>query len=284
MGSVARMTGASVDKYLEFLGFKGFKEPTLENLINIHQLHLYKVTFENVSCMVGEEIQLNIDWLFDKVVNRSRGGFCFELNGLFHWLLSSLGYQVRMVSAAVAAPTPTGFSFPLDHMLNVVTLGDSEFLCDVGFGKHTFITPMPIKVGVHRSGSGLHRLVGEEDGGVVLQKLAKGGKWHNTCKINLDSERKYEDFLEQCRYHQFDESAYMAGNNIACKFFPNGEVRTMLGRSFRRYSSVTETGETVETKDDLSDEEVNEILKKEFGLALAEDIKPRRFDPSSFNV
>merc|ERR1712037_732459 len=88
---------------------------TVANLAALHSHHLLAVVFENISCMIGEKIKLDPDWIFEKIVKRGRGGFCFELNGIFHWLLKSLGYNVRMVSAAVAAPTPTGFSFPGLH-------------------------------------------------------------------------------------------------------------------------------------------------------------------------
>jgi len=277
---------ASLDEYLAFLGYKGDKEPTMANLKQLHSLHLHKVVFENMSCIIGEDIQLDIDWLFDKIVKRGRGGFCFELNGLFHWLVTSMGYSVQMVSAAVVAPTPSGFSFPLDHMINVVSCpsGRGKVLCDVGFGKHTFTTPLPVQVGLHKTENGVFRVVSEADGEIVIQKLGPDGKWNNTCKVNMETERRLEDFAEQCRYHQMDQTAYMAGNSLACRYLDGGEVRTLLGRSFRRYSSNNERVETADSKDDMTDPEVNQILKEEFGIQLSRDIVPRRFDPSSFNV
>merc|ERR1712203_636818 len=136
---------ANVDEYLAHIGYTGSKEPTVANLAALHSCHLLAVVFENVSCIIGEKIKLDPDWIFEKIVKSGRGGFCFELNGIFHWLLKSLGYNVRMVSAAVsfsitggggsyllrlqflrevksaqvAAPTPTGFSFPTDHLVNL---------------------------------------------------------------------------------------------------------------------------------------------------------------------
>ena len=109
---------ANVDEYLAHIGYTGSKEPTIANLGALHSCHLFSIVFENMSCIIGEKVQLDQDWIFEKIVKRGRGGkvlhysmesnflvwgFCFELNGIFHWLLKSLGYDVRMVSAAVSS-------------------------------------------------------------------------------------------------------------------------------------------------------------------------------------
>jgi len=271
-------------EYLSHIGYSGDQEVTLENLNKLHSCHLLAVVFENMSGIIGEKVELDPDWILDKIMKRGRGGFCFELNYIFNWLLNSLGYTVRMVSAAVAAPTPTGFSFPTDHLINLVTLNGEEYLCDVGFGKHTFTTPLPLKVGVHHNDHGLHRVVGEKGGAVEIQKLSDG-QWGSKCRIDLDSERTIEDFEDQCRYHQEDSHAYMAGNSIAVRYLPNGEMFTCLGQSFRHYK-VGKDGEVevIETKDDIPDPEVSQLLRDKFKLRLEQDIVTKRFDFSPFNI
>merc|ERR1712198_322592 len=275
---------ANVDEYLAHIGYTGSKEPTVANLADLHSCHLLAVVFENISCMIGEKIKLDPDWIFEKIVKRGRGGFCFELNGIFHWLLKSLGYNVRMVSAAVASPTPTGFSFPTDHLVNLVKIEDCQFLCDVGFGKHTFTTPIPLEVGVHTSSHGLHQVVGEKGGAVDLQKW-EAGQWSTKNRIDLVTQRVFSDFETQCKYHQTEPTAYMAGNSITARYLPGGELITMLGFSFRHYR-LGESGEQelVDSKDDLPSNEVNQLLRERFLLSLKDDIVPRRFDMSQFNV
>jgi len=275
---------ANVDEYLAHIGYTGSKEPTLANLDALHSCHLFSIVFENMSCIIGEKVQLDHDWIFEKIIKRGRGGFCFELNGMFHWLLKSLGYDVRMVSAAVAAPRlPTGFSFPTDHLMNLVKVENRQFLCDVGFGKHTFTTPIPLEVGVHSSLHGLHRVIGEKGGAVDVQKW-DGGAWSTKCRVDIVTKRVFSDFETQCHYHQ-EPTAYMFGNSIAAKYLPGGELITMLGFSFRHYR-FGESGEQelVESKDDLPANEVNQLLRERFLLTLTEGIVPRRFDTSQFNV
>ena len=65
---------ANVDEYLAHIGYTGSKEPTLANLAALHSCHLLSIVFENVSCIIGEKVQLDYDWIFEKIVKRGRGG------------------------------------------------------------------------------------------------------------------------------------------------------------------------------------------------------------------
>ncbi len=92
------------------------------------------VPFENLSIHLGEPIDLDGDALFDKVVTRRRGGFCYELNGAFAQLLSALGFPVTLRAARVFAdgvPNP-----PCDHLVLQVD-APGPWLVDVGFGDHS---------------------------------------------------------------------------------------------------------------------------------------------------
>jgi N-hydroxyarylamine O-acetyltransferase len=92
--------------------------------------HLEAVPFENLSVHERDHVPLDDEALVAKVVDRRRGGFCYELNGAFAWLLRELGHDVTYCSARVA--TPDGFSFPGDHM---ALIAGGRTLVDVGFGR-----------------------------------------------------------------------------------------------------------------------------------------------------
>ena len=70
---------ANVDEYLAHIGYTGSKEPTVANLAALHSSHLLAVVFENISCILGEKIKLDPDWIFEKIVKRGRGGELFYL-------------------------------------------------------------------------------------------------------------------------------------------------------------------------------------------------------------
>ncbi|MGH2486980.1 MAG: arylamine N-acetyltransferase, partial [Ktedonobacterales bacterium] len=55
--------------------------PSLSLLRALHQAHLLAVPFENLSIHYDQPITLEDATLYDKIVRRQRGGFCYELNG-----------------------------------------------------------------------------------------------------------------------------------------------------------------------------------------------------------
>ena len=101
--------------YLHRLGVRGPVPPTAKTLHQLHEAHLLAVPFENLSIHWQEPIVLSDDALFEKIVVRRRGGFCYELNGLFAALLRSLGFNVTMLSAEVADDRGE-FGPPFDHL------------------------------------------------------------------------------------------------------------------------------------------------------------------------
>ena len=110
-----------VKAYLERIGYRGPLAPTADTLRRLHVAHLLTVPFENLSIHAGERIVLDDVSLFDKLVTRRRGGFCYELNGLFAALLRELGFQVEMLSARVANREGV-FGPEFDHMALLVKL------------------------------------------------------------------------------------------------------------------------------------------------------------------
>ncbi len=109
---------------------------TLNHLILMHQTH---VPFENLDlCMLKVPINLEIPALFDKIVTRHRGGYCFELNALFTELLRALGFETRSVIARIVIGHPDSEVRPGLHRGTLVRLDGTWHFCDVGFGG-----PMP---------------------------------------------------------------------------------------------------------------------------------------------
>ena len=92
------------EAYLKRIGYSGGTEPTLDNLHALIRAHQTAVPFENLDCVSRTPILLEVERLFDKIVLRRRGGYCFELNGLFMALLRDLGAVHRKLSGTVALP------------------------------------------------------------------------------------------------------------------------------------------------------------------------------------
>ena len=90
-----------IDAYLGRIGYSGPRTPTAETLRQLHRAHMFAVPFENLDIPLGNPIALSLPAFYAKIVERRRGGFCYELNGLFGWLLEQLGFRIVRLSAGV---------------------------------------------------------------------------------------------------------------------------------------------------------------------------------------
>jgi N-hydroxyarylamine O-acetyltransferase len=131
MALICRVKGMEVDEYLERISYSGSREPGVETLRQLHRAHMLSVPFENLDILLGYPIELSLPSLYDKIVRRRRGGFCYELNGLFGWLLEQLGFKIAMLSVRVFNGAKPGPEF--DHLILLVEL-DEHMVADVGFG------------------------------------------------------------------------------------------------------------------------------------------------------
>ena len=91
-----------VKEYLERIHAPRPAGPSGDGLRSLHAAHLHAVPFENLSIHIGEVIRLDQEALLDKLLTRTRGGFCYELNGGFALLLGALGFDVTMLAARVS--------------------------------------------------------------------------------------------------------------------------------------------------------------------------------------
>lgn len=124
-----------VDRYLQRLGLTERPAVDTATLFDLQLRHLRTVPFENLSIHLGEPLSLAPAALRHKIVDRNRGGFCYELNGAFAGLLAELGYSVTLLAACVfnaGVPGP-----PLDHLALRVDL-EHPWLVDVGFGRFAY--------------------------------------------------------------------------------------------------------------------------------------------------
>src|SRR6186997_1883119 len=106
------MDATRSEAYLRRIGADRPLRADIKALRDLHLRHLRTVPFENLSIHLGEDIILEETLLLEKIVDRRRGGFCYELNGAFAALLESLGFDVTRHSARVFGPD--GFGPPLD--------------------------------------------------------------------------------------------------------------------------------------------------------------------------
>jgi len=205
--------------------------------------------------MRGRPIALGNAQLFDKIVTRRRGGFCYELNGAFGSLLGDLGFRVTMLSAEVAREAG-GFSPEFDHLALQIDL-DEPWLADVGFGDG-FRVPLALNDDTQQEGEfQQYRIVVDSGYRVLLRRDPEG--WTPQYRFTLQP-HGLEDFAERCRFHQTSPESHFTRGPMCTLATPTGRV-TLSGMRL-----IVTTGKQ-RTERWLSGEaEYAAVLRQTFGV------------------
>jgi N-hydroxyarylamine O-acetyltransferase len=242
--------------YLARLGFGAEPPATAETLARLHRAHLGRVPFENLDIHLGVPIQLDEVAFAEKVALRSRGGFCYELNGAFASLLSELGFEVELLEARVYSPGGLGGRF--GHLCLGVRTGEREWLTDVGFGRGCFDEPIHLVPEVtHRDTAGAFVLRPSPDGSLDL--LCDGVEQYRVTPVA----RALADFESGCRYHQSSPDSPFTGGTVCTMRIPDGRV-TLAG------TRLVETSAGGQEERDLDRSAFTAALATLFGVRLGE--------------
>ena len=191
--------------------------PTPTVLALLTRRHLASVPFENLSIHLGEPIVLDEHALLAKIVDRHRGGFCYELNGGFGALLAHLGYDVTLLAARVFGDGGA-LGPPYDHLALRVDLAGVPWLVDVGFG--AFVAePLRLDVrGDQADPLGTARLV--ETGEGDLDVLLDGNPQY---RLDLRP-RELDEFAATCWFQQTHPTSHFATSLVCSLPTPDGRV------------------------------------------------------------
>ena len=149
----------NLNAYFERIGFAGSIAPTLATLETIHALHPAAIPFENIDPVMGRPVLLDQASLEQKLLHKGRGGYCFEHNTLLMNVLRDLDYGVRSYAARMLWGHPEGGARMISHMVLVIDIAGSSYLCDVGSSVFTLTAPLRLRDGVEQTvGENLFRL------------------------------------------------------------------------------------------------------------------------------
>ena len=245
--------------YLKRINYDGPTTLTAGNLRRLQVAHLQTVPFENLSIHAGTPVVLEDEALFTKIVQQRRGGFCYEVNGLFAALLRALGFDVTMLSAEVAN-AQGGFSEPFDHMTLMVTL-EQRWLVDVGFGD-CFIEPLLLdELGEQVEDRRIYRIVPDGEFRILEQREDAG--WTPQYRFKLDP-YNYNDFGAMCRYHQTSPQSHFTQKRICSR------LTTERGRITLSDMKLIETLKDGERSERTLayEQEYTTVLRESFGIVL----------------
>lgn len=249
-----------LEAYLARIGHDGPCDSTFETLAAVHRAHALAVPFENLDIQIGRPIRLEVPALFDKIVARRRGGYCFEQNTLFRAALESLGFTAIACEARVSSDEDPSAVRPRTHMTLVVSRADQDYLCDVGFGADGPVEPVPMD-GTEVDQLGDHLRV-ERRGPLRVLQLLRDGAWRDQYRF-LAEERHPVDFEVANWYTSTFPASRFVTTLTAQRARPEG--RHVL----RNLAYSVRLGQRVASRD-LSRDEVVPLLSEVFGIELPE--------------
>ena len=248
----------NIKQYLERINYVGPVDPTFEVLADLQFMHLMNVPFENLD--IHNNIIIDLRNSFDKIVTRKRGGFCYELNGLFYELLKEIGFKVKMVSARVH-DGKEDYSPEYDHMALIVKIKHDNYLVDVGFGDFLFY---PLKIELNKEAgdpAGTFMIETFDEHYKVIKKKNADGMFVPEYMFS-ERERQLEEFYDRCNYHQTNNESHFMQKRICSLPTKNGRI-TLAGDILK----TTQNGEVIERK--LNNEhEIQQALWNYFEIKL----------------
>lgn len=237
------------DAYLKRVRLAEAPTPDPQQLVALQRAHRLAIPFENLDIPLGRGIDLAPDALFDKLVTRRRGGYCFEQNGLFLQALEAFGFSARPLLARVwlgAETVP-----PRTHLLLLVRFGDSYWIADAGFGG-SFCPPMPLAETEIASGDGArHRLRMDNAHGWLLERLGPSAMtdgrgaidgWVPQYSFTLDP--VWPADIAQCNHFTATQPGGRFVDNVMANIILPTGFASLVNRAYSRTSaSGTERNE-----------------------------------------
>ncbi len=253
-----RSTGTfDLDAYLARIQLKGDL-----SLPEIHRRHVHAIPFENLDSYGGQVVTLDLEQVTQKIVDRRRGGYCFEHNLLFKAACEALGATVETYLARVRWRAPAGAVRPRAHLVLGVEMDGSTWHADVGFGAGTPLDPMPFGPGGPYEQSGWLFQIVEDGADLVLQRF-DDGEWADLYAFSKVPS-PFVDIETSNWFVSTNPSSPFVSGLIVARRPADGSVETLSDWS----GQLTLTVETVDgaTKSPVDPEEVPRMLETRFGL------------------
>lgn len=248
-----------ISKYLERINYQGALDCSPEVLSALQEAHYMAVPYENFDILAGKPISLDLEDMYQKIVLEKRGGYCFELNGLFGALLMELGFNVKEYFSRYLRGEPP---LPMPrHRVLIVTIDDKSYFTDVGVGGVVPRWPLAMIYGLEQEqNSETYRLNRDPILGNVIQEL-DNGEWSNY--VSFTDEPAYPvDFTATNFWCQYASESIFNKDPMAAILTANGRV-TMFGKEVRIFSPSGVQVIPIDNRDELK-----MAAKKWFGVSL----------------
>jgi N-hydroxyarylamine O-acetyltransferase len=225
----------------------------------LHRAHLLAIPYENLDVQFGRTLSIEREPIFEKIVARRRGGWCYEMNGLFGWALEQIGFRVVRGAGAVMREA-MGDALIGNHLVLPVTLPEGQFLADVGFGDGP-IDPVRLVPGDFSAHGFVYGLAQIDGGWWRLRNHPNGGAKSFDFKLEPADESL---LAERCAFLQSSEISPFV-QNLVCQRYDEAGLSILRGRTLRRLEA-----DRIEERLISSADELVAVLARVFGLDIPE--------------
>jgi len=249
--------------YLRRIGYLRPVRPDVKTLHELQPAHMLTVPFENLDIGLKRPIRLDRQALWDKIVVQRRGGFCYEVNGLFAWLLEQIGFNVTYLNARDYHEDDDSFGIDFDHLTLLVQVPheSTRWLVDVGWGD-SFTRPLDIDTTEwQEQGLRAYQLQPFRNGYQLWQR-GFNGKTERQYFFDLTAHQFPAEYEPACLYHQTSPDSIFTRKQIISRLTEDGRISLDSGRLI-----ITRNGERSERPLE-NEEEYRVLLQQYFEITL----------------
>ena len=255
----------------------------IENLKSLQSSHLLNIPWENFSLAQNDIVKMDLERIYKKVILGGRGGFCFELNQLFAWLLRQLGYELELISCRNFMITTQSYHPWSGHMAILVNLNGKTYLVDVGHSSSPrypleFILSKPQQsvIGHFRIEKG-ETLDSNENIFTLFRTVndlnEESISWLKIYQFNI-LPRKIQDFEQMLEWAQTKECARVYNRSFCIKHDQDETLKMLFVYNLTKVF-FKDGVEIKREESEISQVNLPETIQKEMNVKIAKDFKPR---------
>lgn len=246
-----------VQGYLKHLNLLN-RKLDFEFLRDVVARHVATFAFSSVGCWLGDNLPLDLESLYHRIVVKRRGGYCFEQNGLLYGILKNLGFSVTLYLARVIYIQDTHPG--LTHRITIVEYEGERYVLDVGFGPLGPRIPVLMSGVESRDGEKIFRIAEGRSGEYHMQVLKKG-EFFSLYRFELARYGQSDCELGHFYSHQHPDAAFV--NNLVAALILESETRSLRNLEYW----VTQPSGT-QIQKISSSEQLWQILVGELGVQV----------------
>lgn len=247
-----------LQQYLNRINFSGEIKLDLAGIKKLMQSQLFSVPFENIDVQAGKTISLIGDDIINQIVTKNRGGYCYQINGIFSLLLQEIGLPHYYIAVR---PLVNPGQNPKTHLAIIATIEGEEYLIDLGFGGNSIREPLKLS----QAGTEIQQdfetftLVKTEEDDYLLQ-IKIGNEWSNLYSFDLTPQR-WIDFKPANHYNYSHPDSFFTQNLIVV-------LQNPLGKKIVFKNAVKSVTNGVTEIIPFEDNQLDTLLKTEFNLSI----------------